>query len=509
MSVFSFRGLGLCVPLVMIAHSAQADLTAEDVWSDWKSYLATSGYTISATEQLAASTLMVSDITMVMDQGQDADFTVTLGNLRFEENGDGTVKVVLPDELPIGFTADIEGDDDVSGTVLYTHSGMKFTVSGEPEALVHDFSANSAKMTLEELTIEGEPLSEEIETSEIELSMSGISSRTEMTLEELRKYTQKVALDQVDYKVLLADSEAGFDFNFSGSLNDLKIDGFSEVPEVGEEYDVTEMLTNGLKYLGKFTYSDGSSRMVGNDDGNTFNVETTSANGSVDVAMSAEGLVYAIEGNDASVSIQGSDVPFPIAVTLRQMGMNIAMPLTKSDNVQDFALGLSLRDFAVPDLLWGMIDPAGELPRDPANLVVDLTGKGKLLFDMMDEGDLAAVEAGEIAPGELNGITIQKVLLSAAGAEVNGTGDFSFNNADLETFDGFPAPSGEANLELIGANTLIDKLIGMGLVSESDAMGARMMMGLFTTPGEDEDTLTSKIEVTEDGQVLANGQRLR
>ena len=72
-----------------------------------------------------------------------------------------------------------------------------------------------------------------------------------------------------------------------------------------------------------------------------------------------------------------------------------------------------------------------------------------------------------------------------------------------------PPPNGEANFKIVGANTLIDKLIAMGLVQESDALGARMMMGLFTTPAEDEDTLTSRIQVEEDGKVLANGQRLR
>ncbi|WP_405117314.1 hypothetical protein [Phaeobacter sp. BS23] len=49
----------------------------------------------------------------------------------------------------------------------------------------------------------------------------------------------------------------------------------------------------------------------------------------------------------------------------------------------------------------------------------------------------------------------------------------------------------------------------MGLVSDSDAMGARMMMGMLAVPGDGEDTLTSKIEVTEDGQIKANGQRIK
>ena len=49
----------------------------------------------------------------------------------------------------------------------------------------------------------------------------------------------------------------------------------------------------------------------------------------------------------------------------------------------------------------------------------------------------------------------------------------------------------------------------MGLLPEDQAMGARMMMGMFAVTGQGEDTLTSKIEVTGDGQVKANGQRLR
>ena len=40
-------------------------------------------------------------------------------------------------------------------------------------------------------------------------------------------------------------------------------------------------------------------------------------------------------------------------------------------------------------------------------------------------------------------------------------------------------------------------------------MGARMMMSMFAVPGQGEDELTSKIEVTGDGQVKANGQRLK
>ena len=241
----------------------------------------------------------------------------------------------------------------------------------------------------------------------------------------------------------------------------------------------------------------------------SFVAQGEGASGLMSLEMTEKGLNYRASTMDMTNSVMGSDIPFPMTLSIAEAAMNLAMPLLKSDDEQDFAFGLSLRDFQVPDLLWGMVDPTGQLPHDPATFVLDLTGKAKLLFNFDDEEEMAALEKGELTPGELNAITVNELRLSAVGAEVSGTGDFTFNNDDLQTFDGFPAPNGEANFKIVGANTLIDKLIAMGLVQESDALGARMMMGLFTTPAEGEDTLTSRIQVEEDGKVLANGQRLR
>ena len=95
------------------------------------------------------------------------------------------------------------------------------------------------------------------------------------------------------------------------------------------------------------------------------------------------------------------------------------------------------------------------------------------------------------------------------GAKLMGTGDFTFDNSDTTTFGGMPAPTGVANLELTGANALLDKLIQMGMVSDSDAMGARMMMGMLAVPGDGPDSLKSTIEINDQGHILANGQRLK
>ncbi len=74
---------------------------------------------------------------------------------------------------------------------------------------------------------------------------------------------------------------------------------------------------------------------------------------------------------------------------------------------------------------------------------------------------------------------------------------------------GMGSPVGAVNLALAGGNGLMDKLVAMGLLPQEQAMGARMMMGIFTVPGDGPDTLKSNIEFTKDGQILANGQRIR
>jgi hypothetical protein len=104
------------------------------------------------------------------------------------------------------------------------------------------------------------------------------------------------------------------------------------------------------------------------------------------------------------------------------------------------------------------------------------------------------------APESLN---ITELGLKVAGAALAGTGAFTFDNSM-----GIPMPLGEANINVTGANALIDGLIAIGVMTEEDAMGARMMMGMFMVPGANPDELTSKIEAKEGMQILVNGQPL-
>ena len=78
---------------------------------------------------------------------------------------------------------------------------------------------------------------------------------------------------------------------------------------------------------------------------------------------------------------------------------------------------------------------------------------------------------------------------------------------EATTYQGMPAPTGKLDLKVTGANTLMDKLVAMGLMPEDQVMGFRMMLSMFANAtGEDE--LTSTLEFKDKG-FFANGQRLQ
>ncbi|KUP95021.1 DUF2125 domain-containing protein [Tritonibacter horizontis] len=505
MSFSPLRCSGLIVPLFLVAQAAQADLSAQDVWSDWKDYFASSGYDVSATETPSAVSLKLSDI-QLSHETEMSKATVSMGSLEFVENGDGTVNVLFPAEVPITFTTAVE-DDEFSGRLIYAHDGKPMIVRGDPSRMTYTYQSEVASLAFAELIIDGDKVPED--DFSLTMDLSDVASETVMSNTDARAYDQTLTAAALNYQFQFMDPLSDDSANVSGTMSGLDFFGGMSWPEVADPTDIAALLRAGATYIGKFTYADGNMNVQGTDDGDSFLMQAQFQGGESNVAFGSDGLSYDVDHNDMTLSAAGSQIPLPISLSMKQFGMNFAMPLTKSDEDQDFALGVALRDFAVPEMLWSLIDPTGELPHDPATLVLDLSGAAKLFVDLVDDAQMAAVEKGELAPGEVTSLDVNELLLSVAGAELTGTGAFTFDNSDLETFDGLPAPSGEANLKLVGANTLLDKLVDMGLLSNEDAMGPRMMMGMFSVPGAGEDTLTSRIEVTEDGKVLANGQRLK
>ena len=67
--------------------------------------------------------------------------------------------------------------------------------------------------------------------------------------------------------------------------------------------------------------------------------------------------------------------------------------------------------------------------------------------------------------------------MSALGAVAKGSGDFTFDMNDLQTFDGM-RPEGEASIVVSGLNSVFDQLIEAGLLQPDQLMPIRMGLGM-------------------------------
>ncbi|MEM1429430.1 MAG: DUF2125 domain-containing protein, partial [Pseudomonadota bacterium] len=118
-------------------------------------------------------------------------------------------------------------------------------------------------------------------------------------------------------------------------------------------------------------------------------------------------------------------------------------------------------------------------------------------------------EESDEMPAEFEQVDINELRLSVAGAELTGEGSVALDNETPGPFGpDSPAPDGTINLTLTGGQALLDTLVNMGLLSQDDAMMARMMTGMLARPGDGPDTLVSEITLQPDGTILANGAPL-
>lgn len=490
----------------MTGSAAFADVSAQAVWDDWKGYMTGFGYTVEGTESASGGALTVTDMAMTLKiPDEDASVAMTLPELSFVENGDGTVSVQLPAVMPLNVVVDGPGDEDADIALDYVTDGFSMVVSGDANDMLYTYSANEARIELKSLMVEGEA----IDLGTAMMSMADLAGTTAMKVGNLRMSEQKMTSGAVAYMFDFKDPEGDGQFKMNGKFDSMSFEGAGSFPMNMDPDDMAAMLKAGFGFNGGFEYTGGSSSMDFQEYGDTMQASSSSDSGALQVAMDENQLAYAGTANNMKMNMAGAEIPFPVELAMQESAFNLKMPISKSDSAQEFALGITMGDFTMSDMIWGIFDPAGQLPRDPATVALDLTGMAKLNFDIMDPAQMEAVDNGEMMPGELNELKLNGLTVRVAGAELTGNGDFTFDNSDLSTFDGLPAPDGAVNLKLTGGNGLLDKLVAMGLLPEEQAMGARMMMGLFAVPGEGEDSLTSTIEVKPDGQILANGQRLQ
>ncbi|MGP3696947.1 DUF2125 domain-containing protein [Rhodobacter sp. NSM] len=506
-----FRSLAGSTALVAMvaAGTASADVTPEQVWQGWQELGATYGQTLTAANQSrVGDTLRLEDVRMHFAQ-EGTVIEGTIPEVSLTQRGDGTVEITMSPEIPMEMTVPNEPEagnptpDPTKLALALRQPGMVMIAGGGDARSTLAFDAPSTTIAVTE--VDGVSAREMDLRAEVELSDVAGSYIAEGT--ETRSISNDFTAAVAEMTFAMTDPEQGGRVNLRASATDLK--GTSSGTMVGPlaMTDLATALKGGATSKGSFTYGPATMEFDFADATDKAKGSASAAGGTLDVAMSGDSLSYGGDTKNVNVTLSGTQIPFPqFNMSYAEAAFRLLTPLVKSEEAQDFRLLTKLVDLKISDEIWAMFDPQAKLPRDPATLVVDASGKARLDVDLLDP---KAVETlGDKAPGQLEALDLDQLKLTIAGAELTGGGGLTFDNSDTTTFGGVPAPTGQIDLALVGGNGLIDKLVSMGLIPQEQAMAARMMLGMFARPGQGEDTLTSTLEFKDKG-FYANGQRLQ
>jgi hypothetical protein len=490
---FSVSTIGL-----LSAQGAFAAVTPEEVWANWKAQAASTAYEFkTSAERREGNSLIIEGAVMEMNRDGETG-RLDYGKIVFTDRGDGTVSIELGDAVPMTMSSAETGP--MNGKMSWT--GLSMIASGSPEAMRHDMTAEQIEISFD---VAGEP-EKDMPGMTLIFGGDGLSGHfvtQGLTVDNMDMDFKMTALD-----VSMASSDSE-EFTFDISAENVAFAGAVSAIGVMAQYPdpdkFAEALRAGLSMKMRMTAGASSSGLFVKDEAGVTSFDSGAESATLDMQFDTSGMSYAVSALGIDMNISGDTMPLPeVNVTMAEGSFGFRMPWASSEEQQDFSVLTRLVDLALPDDIWGMLDPMQSLPREPATLIVDLVGKVKVL------GDIFAEPAqDESFPGELHALEVKEMQLKLVGADLTGAGAFTFDNSDLETFGGMPRPTGAIDMKLVGGNSLLDKAIAMGLLPEDEAMGYRMMLALFARPGEGEDTLVSKIEVTPEGAVLANGQRIQ
>ena len=484
----------------VFALPVHAEITADDVWDSWRAMSAEMDQTMTASETSRENgTLRLRGVTMTLTSN-DEQIVTSVDEVTLDEQGDGTVRISASPTYTITVDAKGSAGEEVDMVVLLTHQGLDAVAAGTPSAIDYTYRVDRVEVALESFETDGPPV--ELDFAVALDSLAGTylwGNGTPRSLESsftAGALAASLTFDDPGEETAgdIAITVQSLEGSSSGSISPLR-----------PADDLASVLREGLKSTSAMTFGAAAYTFDITSPDGQYILEGSSESGRFNASLDADGLAYESGGTGTSLSLlaPGAMMP-PLSLEIAETASALTLPLLKSDEMQAFALSTKLTGFDVSDVVWSMIDPTGGLPRDPANLEIDISGMGRWDIEMTDPVEMERAETNGETPGEIESVDINALNLSIAGADLTGSGAFTFNNTTQP-----PAPSGALDLSLVGANALLDRLVAIGLLPEDQAMGARMMLGLFARPGDGEDTLVSTIEVKEDGAVIANGQRIR
>ncbi|SMY08320.1 DUF2125 domain-containing protein [Flavimaricola marinus] len=490
------------------AIPAAAQITAEDVMANSDALYAAYGATRSASTSRdgAVVTVTAESIDWALPMGI-GELSVTLSDYTLEENSDGSVSIVYPAGFSARLSGRIPGEGDGSIVMEIGPDAITTLASGDPGAISYSTRTEAVVMTMGEAQVSGAP--------DIEVNMTLAIDSSE-TLTRVLEDSLTVVFSESSIGAMTTDfsMQSGDDFSTrsegrygpsTSTINMGLIPGGASLLNLGTALRDGMYITGGSTSTGNetFTESFASGNLV---DRQTISTGPGEARFSFDQnGISVFGASSNLLANIEQPLVMSPEIGFDVA----EFSGGFELPLLADTGAQDFSFQLSLNDLRLGPSIWNLFDPDKALDRSPGDFSIVIEGSAINKVDWLDILSLEGLNFDNELPIDVTSVSLSDLTVAGLGARISGQGAFTFDAGDTVTYPGMPRPTGEAALEASGLNGMIEALADLGLIPTDALFGLRMGLGMVTVPGDGPDTQVSRIELTQDGKIIANGQQLR
>lgn len=481
--------------------TALADLTHKQVWEairEWS--LAFDQQATAGSQRVEGDTLVLSDVSLITD-ADGARTVITVPEMRLQQVTSETVQITLSETSTIRHTteAGILGPES-DATLRLSQTNTNVTVTGTEEQMAFATQAEGMALILDAFTEGGE--TQDVDFS---LSIADLTENSVLRLGDAVGFTSDTQIGSVAINVNDMSDGADGTGRFDGQINGVSVAASMDNAQLFSDDDIETSAALEAGFAANVRFDMGDSQFsfaqeaFGDASAGTMAWDAAGIRfGMGDTRMTAEMDLSALMINAASAM-----APAPIDYTLDDMALSIDMPVLITPEAVPFSAALRMVGLSLGNDFWGVFDPSSAVPRDPASIILALSGAGRWTENILDD----VPDDDEAPSGEIESLSIDEMNLAVGGAELTGEGAFTFDNTDLTTFDGMPRPEGRMGLTLRGGQTFLNALVAAGLLPQDQAFFGQMMLGaLAQSAGED--YYVSEIVISEDGSVLANGMPL-
>ncbi|OIQ71388.1 high-affinity branched-chain amino acid transport ATP-binding protein LivF [mine drainage metagenome] len=400
---------------LLLGTSVQAAVTSDQLWTKWQSYASAHGATITAgSKQTVGDTTTLKDVTTTFalkNANADVSMKAAIAEIDLRDLGDGTVKITSTSTINIDESITSAKGETTDISLKATQDGGSIIASGSEDDITYTSAANEVAVALDGLTVKGEDI-----PVDGTVTLSGLNAKQEMktAADQSVTMTQEGTVDSIALVAKGKDTgNKGASFEATGSFAKVAYSGSGTVPVTQATDDFAAMLVAGFTSNGKLTTGPSSFSANFKQDDKASAMTSSSDSTELTVSMDKSHLQYGVDSKGIALNIKDDKLPVPsIDLKLAESAFNLTMPIAKSDTPQDLALMTKLDGLSVNDEVWAMIDPTKALPRDPATLIVDLSGKGNWLFDLFPILKSRQTQAARtLSGGEQQMLAIARALM--------------------------------------------------------------------------------------------------